>query len=136
MKKILGIAVTCFIFASCSNSNGDFDASGTFEATEVIVSSEANGKIMDLNLLEGQSLKAGEVVGYIDSTQLYLKKLQLQANTKSVRSREADITKQIAATKEQIAKAETERKRNENLLKSNASTQKQLDDIDSQIKVL
>lgn len=138
MKKIFisKTAILCLLLSACGKGNGNFDASGTFEATEVIVSSEANGRITLLNLEEGQTLKAGEIVGYIDSTQLYLKKLQLQASTKSVKSREADITKQIAATKEQITKAEQERRRNENLLKSNASTRKQLDDIDSQIKVL
>lgn len=124
------------VFAACGNGKGDFDASGTFESTEIIVSSEANGKIMQFNIQEGDMLKAGEEVGYIDTTQLYLKKLQLLSSVKSVQSRRSDITKQIAATQEQIAKTEKEKRRNENLLKSNATTQKQLDDIESQLTVL
>lgn len=125
-----------FVLTACGNGKGDFDASGTFESTEVIVSSEANGKVMQFNVEEGDLLKSGQEVGYIDTVQLYLKKLQLLSSAKSVQSRRSDITKQIAATKEQIAKAEKEKRRNENLLKSNAATRKQVDDIESQLAVL
>lgn len=134
--KYIVLGTTLLTFIACGNGKGDFDASGTFEATEVIVSSEANGKIMHFNLEEGDRLKAGQEVGYIDTVQLYLKKMQLMTSTKSIQSRRSDIAKQIAATKEQITKAETEKRRNENLLKSNAATQKQVDDIESQLAVL
>ena len=134
--KYILLAATLFGLSSCGNKKGDYDASGTFEATEVIVSSEANGKIMQFNIEEGQLLKADEEVGCIDTLQLYLKKMQLLASGKAIASKSTDINKQIAATKEQIGKAEYERKRTENLLKENAATQKQIDDIDSQIAVL
>ena len=135
-NKYILLAATLFGLSSCGNKRGDYDASGTFEATEVIVSSEANGKIMQFNIEEGQLLKAGEEVGCIDTLQLYLKKMQLLASGKAIASKRTDINKQIAATKEQIGKAEYERKRTENLLKENAATQKQIDDINSQIAVL
>ena len=135
-NKYILLAATLFGLSSCGNKKGDYDASGTFEATEVIVSSEANGKIMQFNIEEGQLLKADEEVGCIDTLQLYLKKMQLLASGKAIASKRTDINKQIAATKEQIGKAEYERKRTENLLKENAATQKQIDDIDSQIAVL
>ena len=135
-NKYILLAATLFGLSSCGNKKGDYDASGTFEATEVIVSSEANGKIMQFNIEEGQLLKAGEEVGCIDTLQLYLKKMQLLASGKAIASKSTDINKQIAATKEQIGKAEYERKRTENLLKENAATQKQIDDINSQIAVL
>ena len=135
-NKYILLAATLFSLSSCGNKKGDYDASGTFEATEVIVSSEANGKIMQFNIEEGQLLKADEEVGCIDTLQLYLKKMQLLASGKAIASKSTDINKQIAATKEQIGKAEYERKRTENLLKENAATQKQIDDIDSQIAVL
>mgnify|MGYP000552129231 CR=1 FL=1 len=135
-NKYILLAATLFGLSSCGNKKGDYDASGTFEATEVIVSSEANGKIMQFNIEEGQLLKADEEVGCIDTLQLYLKKMQLLASGKAIASKSTDINKQIAATKEQIGKAEYERKRTENLLKENAATQKQIDDIDSQIAVL
>ena len=135
-NKYILLAATLLGLSSCGNKRGDYDASGTFEATEVIVSSEANGKIMQFNIEEGQLLKAGEEVGCIDTLQLYLKNMQLLASGKAIASKSTDINKQIAATKEQIGKAEYERKRTENLLKENAATQKQIDDIDSQIAVL
>ena len=135
-NKYILLAATLLGLSSCGNKRGDYDASGTFEATEVIVSSEANGKIMQFNIEEGQLLKADEEVGCIDTLQLYLKKMQLLASGKAIASKSTDINKQIAATKEQIGKAEYERKRTENLLKENAATQKQIDDIDSQIAVL
>ena len=118
-NKYILLAATLLGLSSCGNKRGDYDASGTFEATEVIVSSEANGKIMQFNIEEGQLLKAGEEVGCIDTLQLYLKKMQLLASGKAIASKSTDINKQIAATKEQIGKAEYER-----------------DDIDSQIAVL
>lgn len=135
IKDTLFIA-SLITLAACGNGKNDYDASGTFEATEVIVSSEANGKLLQFNVDEGQLLEAGKETGYVDTVQLYLKKMQLLASQKSVQSKSADITKQIAATKEQISKAEFEKRRTENLIKSNAATQKQLDDIDSQIAVL
>lgn len=71
------IATALLSLAACNRGDGDFDATGTFEATEILVSSEANGKIMELNIEEGDRLDAGALVGYVDSTQLYLKKMQL-----------------------------------------------------------
>lgn len=121
---------------SCGKSNNDPDASGTFEATEVIVSAQGAGQILALNVEEGQLLTANQLVGTIDSTQLFLRKKQLQASGKAIESRRPDIKKQIAAIEQQIATAKTERKRAENLIKANAANQKQLDDINAQILVL
>lgn len=81
-----------------------------------IVSAEAAGKLLRLEVEEGTRLKAGEEIGLVDTVQLYLKKLQLEASMKSVESQRPDLAKQIAATKQQIATAEREKKRVENLL--------------------
>lgn len=83
MKPILLFSFALALLA-CSGNENDFDATGTFESTEIIVSSEANGKIMELNLQEGDRLEAGAVLGYVDSTQLYLRKKQLEAGLRSV----------------------------------------------------
>lgn len=139
MKQFIyyaGIAVTLFVFASCNNNKDTFDATGAFEATEILVSSEANGKIMELNLEEGDRLKAGALLGYIDSTQLYLKKMQLAAGLRSVDIRKPDIRKQIAALEQQIATSRTEQQRMENLVRAKAGNQKQVDDIVNNIKFL
>ena len=124
------------LLSACSGSDGDYDASGSFEATEIIVSSESSGKIESLTLIEGQQLEKGEQVGLIDTTQLYLQKLNLIANADGVRIQQPDIAAQTASIKEQIGKLQHEKQRTANLIKANAATQKQLDDINSQIEVL
>ena len=98
-----------FLLGACSSGTPEYDATGTFEATEVIVSAEASGKILGLDVEEGTTLKAGQEVGIIDTVQLYLKKLQLEASAKSVEGQRPDILKQVAATKEQILQAQRER---------------------------
>ena len=130
------IATAVLSLAACNRGDGDFDATGTFEATEILVSSEANGKIMELNIEEGDRLDAGALIGYVDSTQLYLKKMQLSAGLRSVDIRKPDIRKQIAALEQQIATARTEQQRMENLVKAKAGNQKQVDDIVNNIKYL
>lgn len=130
------IATALLSLAACNRGDGDFDTTGTFEATEILVSSEANGKIMELNIEEGDRLDAGALVGYVDSTQLYLKKMQLSAGLRSVDIRKPDIRKQIAALEQQIATARTEQQRMENLVKAKAGNQKQVDDIVNNIKYL
>ena len=130
------IGLGILLLTSCSNKDGDYDASGSFEAVEVIVSSEANGKIEYLSLMEGQQLEKGQRVGLIDTTQLYLQKMNLLSNVKGVRSQQPNIAAQTASIKEQITTMEREKQRTTNLIKANAATQKQLDDINGQIEVL
>lgn len=125
-----------FLLGACSSGTPEYDATGTFEATEVIVSAEVSGKILGLDVEEGTTLKAGQEVGIIDTVQLYLKKLQLEASAKSVEGQRPDILKQVAATKEQILQAQRERDRVANLLRVGAANQKQLDDAESLLKVL
>ena len=135
-RYLLFSAVLVLSITSCRNSNSEMDASGTFESTEIIVSSEANGKIMQFNAQEGQNLVAGQILGYIDTVQLYLRKKQLLANIQASQSRLPDVSAQIAGIQQQILTARTERVRFENLVKVNAANQKQLDDITAQIELL
>lgn len=135
IKNIVYVSIILLLTA-CGKGNGDYDASGVFETTEVIVSAEANGKIMRLNFIEGQQVEQGKALGYIDTVQLYLKKMQLLTNTSAIKSGRVDIPRQIAAIKQQIATQKNEQKRFENLVKANAANQKQLDDINAQILVL
>ena len=135
MKRFIIYGAIPLLAASCGG-DGDFDATGTFEATEIVVSAEAAGRILRFDAEEGDVLRAGRQVGAIDTVQLYLQKLQLERQRASVRSGRPDIGKQAASLREQIAKQQTERRRVENLLKDGAATTKQLDDIDAQLKVL
>lgn len=132
---LVGIASVSFLFG-CGNGNGEYDASGIFEATEVIVSAKGNGEIMKFDVEEGQTVEADLTLGYIDTTQLYLKRAQLLSGKRSIGSRQTDVNQQVAAVRQQIETQKREKSRFENLVKSNAATQKQVDDIDAQIKVL
>jgi HlyD family secretion protein len=135
LLNIVLILITTLLLA-CSNGNGKFDATGTFESEEVIVSSEAMGKLVLFDVDEGMNLKQNQIVGVVDTTQLYLKKKQLESTIQSVLIKQPNIPTQLAAIKEQISTAEREKNRIENLVSSDAATTKQLDDINSQLDVL
>lgn len=135
-RNLLGLCSLLALFSACGNGAPKYDATGTFETTEVLVFAEASGRLLYFDIEEGMLLKAGEEVGVVDTVQLYLKKLQLEASLKSVEEQRPDILKQVAATKEQISAAQRERNRVANLLKVGAANQKQLDDAEDQLEVL
>ncbi len=135
MKRIFICGVVMLLAFACGRDE-DFDAMGTFEATEVTVSAEAAGRILDFSIEEGDTLSTYAQVGVIDTVQLYLQKLQLERQRASLKANRPDIAKQVASLQEQIDKQRTERRRVENLLKDNAATTKQLDDIDAQLNLL
>jgi HlyD family secretion protein len=136
----LPIAASTFalilFLSSCKDKSAQYDASGVFETTEVIVSAQAVGELMAFDVKEGQQVEANQPVGYIDTTQLRLKKMQLLASMKAVESRQYNVTRQVAAIRQQIATQQMEQARFENLVKSNAANQKQLDDITAHIALL
>lgn len=134
MKKLF--IVTIAFLTGCTGKNNQYDASGTFEAVETIISAEATGVIKSFSIDEGQELKAGQVIGYIDSVQLHLKKKQLEAQIRAVLSKRPDIGAQIASLQEQLKQAEHEQQRITRLLKADAATQKQLDDANAQIAII
>ena len=135
IKVAVSMLLSLLLF-SCSNGDGDFDATGTFESEEIIVSSEAIGKLVMFQVEEGMQLKQNQIVGVVDTTQLHLKKKQLLSSINAVLSKQPDVNTQLAALKEQIKTAEVEKKRIENLVRLDAATTKQLDDVNSQLEVL
>jgi len=134
--QVFFFTALALFLGGCGNSGGKFDASGTFEAEEVIISAEAMGKLVQFDIEEGAQLKQNQVVGVIDTLQLFLKKKQLEASIKAVLSKQPEIETQLAAIQEQIKIAEKDKNRIENLVKSNSATTKQLDDSKAQIEVL
>lgn len=134
--RIFLISTVALLLFSCNGKESNYDATGSFEATEIIVSSQANGKILEFPISEGQQVNNQQIVGYIDSTQLYLQKLSLSKNEQGVRAQNPNISTQTAAINEQIETLQRERSRVQNLITANAANQKQLDDINSQIDVL
>lgn len=139
MKKTItysSLLVLALAMTACGKGNKAYDASGVFESTEVTVSAEGNGKIMSLDLQEGDRLEAGAVVGCIDTVQLYLSKIQLEASRRAVGSGRLNISRQIAALESQIAKQRQELDRFTKLEQAGASNRKQVEDIQAQLDIL
>jgi HlyD family secretion protein len=135
MKRVrvgIGLGILLLLWA-CGSGKPDYDATGTFEATEVTVSAEASGRLLCFDVEEGSVLRAGAQVGIIDTVQLSLMKRQQEAQMKSVKSQVPESDKQVAVIKQQIATAEREKHRIGNLLKAGAANEKQLDDINAEI---
>ena len=133
---IAGVLFIVLLLTSCKSATNEAFASGYFEAVETIVSARGNGTIQYLNVEEGMDLQADTKVGQIDSTQIYLTIRQIQAQKGAVLSRKPDISSQTAILKEQLAHANRELIRVENLNAGGAATQKQLDDARSAVAVL
>ncbi len=139
-RKMALALILLIVLTSCTNNKNSFDASGSFEAEETIISAEAPGTIKQLDVEEGIVLQAGQVIGYIDSIQLFLKKKQLEAQLKATGKRIPNITTQTgyynqqeAVTQSRLNNLMHEQKRLQNLVKADAATPKQLDDINAQI---
>ncbi len=136
MKRSFAYPMLVLLAASCVEGNKAYDASGVFESTEVTVSAEGNGKILSLDIQEGDRLEAGQIVGCIDTVQLHLSEVQLEASRRAVGSGRLDISRQIAALESQIGKQRQELDRFSKLEKAGASNRKQVEDIQAQIETL
>jgi HlyD family secretion protein len=143
MRKILILLIIPFLAMACHSNKEVFDASGSFEADEVIVSSELSGQILTFNVHEGDSLTEGQVVGSIDADNLNLQKEQVEASIQSLSQKTVNVTPQVRLLQEQIDVQQSqlnnllyERGRIERLVKADAATGKQLDDITAQIDLV
>ena len=130
---LLGLAV---LFFACHGEDGEYDATGVFETTEVIVSAQGTGEIMRFDIDEGQTVDAEVELGYIDTVQLSLKKQELLANLEATDSRRYNVARQIASLREEIATQKREQQRYQNLVQAKAANQKQLDDINARLATL
>lgn len=133
--EILAAASAVTILAGCRNDI-DFDACGQIDAEQVTVSAEASGRILSLNVREGDVLNAGQMVGAVDSVQTALQIRELEQRRDGARSSLIDIDRQQAPQKDQLASLENDFRRYSSLLANNAATQKQVDDLRSQIDIL
>jgi len=145
MKKLFfGItAIASLLIAGCNRGENEFDASGTFEADETIVSSEMPGKILSFNVEEGMHLSKDSVVGTVDATNIDLQQQQVEASIKALNEKTSNVNPQVELLQNQLAVQQSqldnllhERTRIENLIKADAATTKQLDDINAQIDVV
>jgi len=136
MKKMMTMASMALLMAACGNQDKTYDATGTFEAIETTIFAEQSGKLLTFSVDEGDQLDMGREVGVIDTTQTWLKILQLGATKEMYQSQKPDMERQIAATRQQLAKAQQDEQRYKELVADGAAPSKMLDDATSQVKVL
>ncbi|HOJ38273.1 MAG TPA: efflux RND transporter periplasmic adaptor subunit [Ignavibacteriales bacterium] len=134
-QALISIIIIVFL-SSCSSKDNQPDAYGQFEATEIIISSEVQGKLIKWDVEEGKRYHANTLLGVIDTTSLYLKKQQLLAQLKTINAKFPNISTQLNVLNQQKKNLESEKERFTKLVKENAATQKQLDDIINNISVI
>ncbi|MFA6769965.1 MAG: efflux RND transporter periplasmic adaptor subunit [Bacteroidales bacterium] len=136
IKNTFFVLIIAVVLFGCKNGDVNPDASGRFEATEVVVSSEATGRITEFYALEGMHVSKGEVLGCIDTVQLHFQKMRLLAGNQAVKARRANVSEQLATITQQIKNLKIERNRAETLVKANVGNTKTIDDINANIKTL
>ncbi len=136
MKAKIFIWVLPLLIVACNGNENGSDAYGNFEAKEVIISAEAQGKLKEFKIEEGDKLVKGDFVGYIDTIPLSIQKEQFQVQKQAVATKLINIKAQIAVQEEQKANLEIEKNRIENLFKDHAATQQQLDEVQGNYDVL
>ena len=135
MKKTLALLAIATLF-SCNKNNDKADGYGNFEATEITISSEANGKIDFLKVEEGNTIEPQTQVGLVDTLQLYFAKQQLIASKNTIASKSANVLSQKNVLQEQLKTAKLESNRIHNMFAENAATKRQVDEIDGKVKVI
>ena len=136
MQKIYVLAGVALMMVACGGNEKAYDATGTFEATETTVYAEQSGALLTFSVNEGDHIEAGKEVGLIDTTQTWLKIRQLDATKEVYQSQKPDMERQIAATRQQLSKAQQDEQRYRELVADGAAPSKMLDDASSQVKVL
>ncbi|MDO4931697.1 MAG: HlyD family efflux transporter periplasmic adaptor subunit [Prevotellaceae bacterium] len=135
-RKVYSLLAMAVMMSSCGDGGHEFDATGVFESTEITVSAEQNGRIMSFSPVEGDVVRAGEQVALIDTVQLYLNARRIGAAKLVYASQRPETEKQIAATREQLAKARQDYDRFRKLVADGAANRKTADDAQSQVRVL
>ena len=136
MKKLQIFALSLLIIGACKNGEKKSDAYGNFEAVETIVSSETAGKLLSMEVKQGDQLESGKLIAQIDTTEIILKKLQTEAQLVASETKKQNVTAQINVLKEQKKNVQTTQQRIAKMLADKAATQQQMDDINGQLNVL
>lgn len=136
MKHVLTLLTAALVLSSCGKESKEYDATGTFEATEITVSAEAQGRLLTFAVEEGDKVQLGTEVCIVDTTQLHLKALQLGSAKQVYASQRPDTQKQIAATRQQLETARQDLARYAALVADGAANRKLQDDAESQVRVL
>ena len=130
------ISLTGILCLGSCRKGDKADAYGNFEATTVTVSAKANGELKRFIVSEGNTIAKNTMVGLIDTTQLNLEKLHLQAKLEALDLKLQEAEPEIAILLETKENLERERNRTQALVNQNAATEKQLDDYEGEIDVV
>lgn len=136
MQNSFFYLLLAFSVVSCGGTQNKGDAHGNFEGVEILVSAEGSGKLLELDIEEGDLLQKKQVVGLIDTVQLHYKKELLKAQIDAVYAQLPNVSAQVNVLKERLKSAKIEQNRVENLIKLEATTTKQLDDVNTQVAVI
>lgn len=136
MQNLIPVIIAAFLLQACGETESDADAYGSFEATEVIVSAETNGRILRVESVEGSTIEKGEMIALIDTTLFHLQRAEIDAGMRGIRTKVASIDAQNAIIDQQIKNLNVNVKRTEKMLKDDAATYKQMDDLTGQVSVL
>lgn len=136
MKKLQIIALVLLALGACKSGEKKSDAFGNFEAVETIVSSETAGKLLSMEVKQGDQLEPGGLIAQIDTTEIILKKLQTEAQLVTSETKKQNVTAQINVLKEQKKNAQTTQQRIAKMFADKAATQQQMDDISGQMNVI
>ena len=136
MKKLIIMTAGLAVLASCGSNEKEYDATGTFEATEVTVAAEQSGALMKFDVNEGDEIALGKEVGLVDTTQIWLKIQQAGATKEVYQSQKPNLEAQIAATRQQLTKAKQDQQRYKELVADGAAPSKMLDDATNHVTVL
>jgi HlyD family secretion protein len=121
---------------SCTGNDEKSDAYGNFEATEIVISAQASGELLQFDLKEGDFIKAGQMIGYIDTTKLVLQKQQLNAQSRATQTKFANLDAQVAVYQQQQSNVIRDKGRIQKMFNDGAATQKQVDDVQGQVDVI
>lgn len=136
MAKFIYIILLSVIFGGCAGNDDASDAYGNFEATEVMISAETGGRLIEMNAEEGLRLTEGEIAGQVDTLALILEKRQLQAQKEAVLTRLQEVRAEADVHREQKAVATVELDRVQSMYEDGAATRRQLDEAEGNVRVL
>jgi len=131
--RSINLCIILLLALSCSRKNDGFDAMGHFEADEYMLTAESAGRIIRLNLREGDRVHQGDTVALIDTVSIHLQLMQSKAQQAALASKIPGVIAQQKVVETEIAALKAEKNRFQNLLADQATSAKSLDDLVHQI---
>jgi len=137
MRNLISfIGCAALFLSACDRNNTEADAFGSFEAEEITVSAESSGRILRMEVSRGTMVTAGDEIALTDTTMLNLQRNELEAAMAGVAVKTRSVNAQNEILKQQMKNLSVNLERVGNMLRDEAATQKQYDDLTGQMEVL